>query len=133
MSDLSDREAGERMYVKVNKVSINSMFTILDRGDFSKMARMTSHTLKVTKISVGKVKTIGILSMGRPQLFRRLVRFLHRGSPVMVDDFSELIFIFQIAVGTIYVEGVCVSEQCKANADICNMYVNNMHKKCLNM
>ena len=41
----------------------------------------------------------------------------------MVDDFSELIFIFQIAVGTIYVEGVCVSvsvnEQCKANADRC--------------
>ena len=47
----------------------------------------------------------------------------------MVDDFSELIFIFQIAVGTIYVEGVCVSEQSKAKQmQTCNMYANNMHK-----
>jgi hypothetical protein len=48
--------------------------------------------------------------MGRPQLHRRLVRFLLRGSPVMMYDFAEVNFIFQIVVETICVESVCVCE-----------------------
>ena len=59
---------------------------------------------KLPKLEWEKAKPIGIESMGKPQLLRRLMRFLYRGSPVMVDDFSELNLISQIGVGTIGVE-----------------------------
>jgi hypothetical protein len=40
----------------------------------------------------------------------------------MVYDFAEVNFIFQIVVGTICVEGVCVSDVCSYMRCVC-MYI----------
>jgi hypothetical protein len=49
----------------------------------------------------------------------------------MVNDFAELIFIFQIAVGTICVEDVCVSVMCNVCADVRYMHMTSIYLRSL--